>query len=76
MGELRMVRVEYYNFRYYLGNCLERLRKSTKTLSLVHRSLKVRVLNLRLLLSLTTRYCAFMLSTRRNDRRGILLVAI
>jgi len=47
-----MVTVAYYNFSYYLGNCLgrlkkNRLKKNTRTLSLVHRSLKVRVLNLR-----------------------------
>jgi hypothetical protein len=53
MGELRLVTVAYYNFRYYLGNCLGWLRKSTRILSIVHGSLKVKVLNLRLLYSLT-----------------------
>jgi hypothetical protein len=53
MGELRMVTVAYDNFRYCIGNCLGRLRKSTRTLSLVHGSLKVKVLNLRNLYSLT-----------------------
>jgi hypothetical protein len=35
-----------YNFSYSLGNYLGSLGKSTRTLSFVHRSLKVRVLNL------------------------------
>jgi hypothetical protein len=42
-----MVTVKNYNFRYYLGNYLGRIRKSTRTLSFVHRPLKVRVLHLR-----------------------------
>jgi hypothetical protein len=41
-----MATVACYNFSYSLGNCLGSLGKSTRTLSFVHRSLKVRVLNL------------------------------
>jgi len=61
MGQLRMVAVAYYNFSYSLGNCLGRLKKSTRTLSCVRRSLKVRVLNLRhdfRLLQGSVRVCA------------------